>query len=94
MVPLVKVVPSKPRWERIRDRPTHQIVDGQFVLSFTHRFSENRGGTTYFAFCYPWSYTDCQETLEVSCFCLYLISCPCLCVVQICSQRLFQFVPI
>ena len=65
MVPLVKVVPSKPRWERIRDRPVHQTVDGQFLLSFTYRFSESRGGTTYFAFCYPWSYTECQEALEV-----------------------------
>jgi len=36
MVPLVKVVPSKPRWERIRDRPVHQTVDGQFLLSFTY----------------------------------------------------------
>nr|XP_018672540.1 cytosolic carboxypeptidase-like protein 5 isoform X1 [Ciona intestinalis] len=64
MSPLVKTVPSKPRWERIRDRPTHQVVDGQFMLSFTHRFSENRGGTTYFAFCYPYTYTECQEALE------------------------------
>uniref|UniRef100_H2YHN7 Cytosolic carboxypeptidase-like protein 5 n=1 Tax=Ciona savignyi TaxID=51511 RepID=H2YHN7_CIOSA len=64
MSPLVRTVPSKPRWERIRDRPGHQVVDGQFMLSFTHRFAENRGGTTYFAFCYPWSYTECQESLE------------------------------
>nr|CAB3220554.1 cytosolic carboxypeptidase-like protein 5 [Phallusia mammillata] len=65
MGPLVKTVPSKPKWERIRDRPSHQMIDGQFTLTFTHRFMENRGGTTYFAFCYPWSYTESQDALQV-----------------------------
>ncbi|NXG56524.1 CBPC5 protein, partial [Hemiprocne comata] len=40
-----------------------QMVETQFVLSFVHRFLEHRGATTYFAFCYPFSYTDCQEML-------------------------------
>uniref|UniRef100_A0A8C5UHP4 tubulin-glutamate carboxypeptidase n=1 Tax=Malurus cyaneus samueli TaxID=2593467 RepID=A0A8C5UHP4_9PASS len=35
----------------------------QFVLSFVHRFLEYRGATTYFAFCYPFSYTECQDML-------------------------------
>ncbi|NXC46562.1 CBPC5 protein, partial [Penelope pileata] len=35
----------------------------QFVLSFVHRFLEHRDTTTYFAFCYPFSYTECQEML-------------------------------
>lgn len=64
MSPMVKVLPSKPKWERIRDRATYQVVEGQFTLSFTHRFSESKGGTTYFAFCYPWSYSESQEQLE------------------------------
>lgn len=40
-----------------------QMMETQFVLSFVHRFLEYRGATTYFAFCYPFSYTECQEML-------------------------------
>ncbi|XP_028252825.1 cytosolic carboxypeptidase-like protein 5 isoform X2 [Parambassis ranga] len=64
MAPLVRTLPGKNRWERIRDRPTCEIVDNQFVLSFTHRLLEVRAATTYFSFCYPFSYTECQEMLK------------------------------
>lgn len=40
-----------------------QMVETQFVLSFVHRFLEHHGATTYFAFCYPFSYSECQEML-------------------------------
>lgn len=43
---------------------TSQIVDNQFILSFTHRLLEVRGATTYFSFCYPFSYSECQEMLQ------------------------------
>ncbi|XP_041661649.1 cytosolic carboxypeptidase-like protein 5 isoform X2 [Cheilinus undulatus] len=64
MAPLVRTLPGKNRWERIRDRPTNEIVDNQFILSFTHRLLEVRGATTYFSFCFPFSYTECQEMLQ------------------------------
>ncbi|XP_034555144.1 cytosolic carboxypeptidase-like protein 5 [Notolabrus celidotus] len=64
MAPLVRTLPGKNRWERIRDRPTTEIVDNQFILSFTHRLSEVRGATTYFSFCFPFSYTECQDMLQ------------------------------
>ncbi|XP_028996769.1 cytosolic carboxypeptidase-like protein 5 [Betta splendens] len=64
MAPLVRTLPGKNRWERVRDRPTTEIVDNQFILSFTHRLSEVRGATTYFSFCYPYSYSECQEMLQ------------------------------
>ncbi|XP_034018660.1 cytosolic carboxypeptidase-like protein 5 isoform X2 [Thalassophryne amazonica] len=64
MAPLVRTLPGKNRWERIRDRPTFEIVDNQFILSFTHRLSEVRGTITYFSFSYPFSYTECQEMLQ------------------------------
>nr|XP_046228458.1 cytosolic carboxypeptidase-like protein 5 isoform X2 [Scatophagus argus] len=64
MAPLVRTLPGKNRWERVRDRPTSEIVDNQFILSFTHRLSEVRGATTYFSFCYPFSYCECQEMLQ------------------------------
>lgn len=63
MAPVVKVLPQKPRWERIRDRPVCETIDGQFIMSFTYRF-EYRYSTVYFAFCYPFSYTECQNKLE------------------------------
>ncbi|XP_070788272.1 cytosolic carboxypeptidase-like protein 5 isoform X3 [Pituophis catenifer annectens] len=63
MTPLVKTVPVKPRWERIRERPAYEMAETQFVLSFVHRFLDCRGATTYFAFCYPFSYTECQDML-------------------------------
>ncbi|XP_037541026.1 cytosolic carboxypeptidase-like protein 5 [Nematolebias whitei] len=64
MAPLVLTLPGKNRWERIRDRPTTKIVDNQFILTFTHRLLEVRGATTYFSFCFPFSYTECQEMLQ------------------------------
>ncbi|XP_065443454.1 cytosolic carboxypeptidase-like protein 5 isoform X5 [Chrysemys picta bellii] len=63
MSPFVRTLPVRPRWERIRERPTFEMMETQFVLSFVHRFLEYRGTTTYFAFCYPFSYTECQEML-------------------------------
>ncbi|KAM4867729.1 cytosolic carboxypeptidase-like protein 5 isoform 1-T1 [Thomomys bottae] len=64
MAPFVRTLPSRPRWERIRDRPTFEMTETQFVLSFVHRFVEGRGATTFFAFCYPFSYSDCQDLLS------------------------------
>ncbi|KAK7907149.1 hypothetical protein WMY93_015761 [Mugilogobius chulae] len=64
MAPFVRTVPGKTRWERIRDRPTTEIVDNQFILSFTHRILEVKGATTFFSFCYPFSYNECQDMLQ------------------------------
>ncbi|XP_064002565.1 cytosolic carboxypeptidase-like protein 5 isoform X2 [Pogoniulus pusillus] len=63
MSPFVRTLPVRPRWERIRERPSFEMVETQFVLSFVHRFLEHHGATTYFAFCYPFSYSECQEML-------------------------------
>ncbi|XP_072490065.1 cytosolic carboxypeptidase-like protein 5 isoform X2 [Notamacropus eugenii] len=64
MAPFVRTLPTRPRWERIRERPTFEMTETQFVLSFVHRFVEGRGATTFFAFCYPFSYSDCQDLLN------------------------------
>uniref|UniRef100_UPI00398E6391 cytosolic carboxypeptidase-like protein 5 isoform X2 n=1 Tax=Pristiophorus japonicus TaxID=55135 RepID=UPI00398E6391 len=63
MAPFVRTLPGKPRWERVRERPTYEMVENQFILSFMHRFLEYRGATTYFAFCFPFTYSECQEML-------------------------------
>ncbi|XP_077367536.1 cytosolic carboxypeptidase-like protein 5 isoform X3 [Festucalex cinctus] len=64
MAPLVRTFPGKDKWERVRDRPITEIVRNQFILSFTHRLLEVRGATTFFSFCFPFSYADCQEMLQ------------------------------
>ncbi|CAJ0945859.1 unnamed protein product [Ranitomeya imitator] len=63
MAPFVRTVPIRSRWERVRDRPTFQMVENQFVLSFVHRFLDCRVATTYFSFCFPFSYEESQELL-------------------------------
>ncbi|XP_056098808.1 cytosolic carboxypeptidase-like protein 5 isoform X3 [Rhinichthys klamathensis goyatoka] len=63
MAPLVRALPVRTRWERVRDRPTFEMSDSQFILSFVHRLLDVRGVTTYFSFCYPFSYTECQDMM-------------------------------
>ncbi|XP_077408066.1 cytosolic carboxypeptidase-like protein 5 [Vanacampus margaritifer] len=64
MAPLVRTFPGKDKWERVRDRPVIELVRSQFILSFTHRLVEVRGATTFFSFCFPFSYAECQEMLQ------------------------------
>ena len=40
-----------------------QTVEGGMRLSFQHTIAENRRVTTYFAFCYPYSYSECQKKM-------------------------------
>ncbi|XP_051974312.1 cytosolic carboxypeptidase-like protein 5 isoform X1 [Xyrauchen texanus] len=63
MAPFVLTLPVKTRWERVRERPTFEMSDSQFVLSFVHPLLDVRGVTTYFSFCYPFSYTECQDMM-------------------------------
>ncbi|KAI4882983.1 hypothetical protein NFI96_015784 [Prochilodus magdalenae] len=64
MAPFVRTLPVKMRWERVRDRPMFEVSESQFTLSFVHRVLDVKGTTTYFAFCYPFSYTECQDMLS------------------------------
>ena len=61
--PVVRTDPGRTRWERVRDRVTFENGE-QFSISFTYRFLEFRGATTYFAFCFPFTYTECQNMLD------------------------------
>ncbi|XP_014276546.1 cytosolic carboxypeptidase-like protein 5 isoform X2 [Halyomorpha halys] len=58
MTPVYKVVPGKNHWERIKDKPTFNMEDKQFTVSFVYRFGDTRLQTVYFAFTYPYTYTD------------------------------------
>lgn len=45
---------------------THDTEDGVFYIRFTYCFPSNVTANTkvFFAFCYPWSYEECQTQLE------------------------------
>ncbi|CAL7934428.1 unnamed protein product [Xylocopa violacea] len=66
MCPVFKIVPGHLHWERIRDKPTYTLDQkgSDFTLSFIYNAPENPKAITYFAFTYPFSYTDLQNYLR------------------------------
>ncbi|XP_011500290.1 PREDICTED: cytosolic carboxypeptidase-like protein 5 [Ceratosolen solmsi marchali] len=66
MSPVYKVIPGHPHWERIKEKPTisGDEKSNEFILSFIYKTSENSNAITYFAFTYPFSYTDLQNYLK------------------------------
>lgn len=64
MAPVFRITPGRPHWERIRDKPVFTSENNVFTLSFKFRTLENIKSTTYFAFTYPFSYTDLQNYLS------------------------------
>jgi len=66
MSPVYKIVPStKAKWNRIRERTTHEMIDGEFQLTFVHTFSDvYKRNQIYFAFTYPYAYEECQQNLQ------------------------------
>lgn len=64
MTPIIKTVPGRGGWERMRDRSECQMTDEGMMLSFNHYLSESKRTTTYFSFCYPFSYNECQKYLN------------------------------
>ncbi|GLV44189.1 uncharacterized protein CBL_12515 [Carabus blaptoides fortunei] len=63
MAPVYKMIPGRPNWERIRDKPTYIVTDNVFILSFKFRMPENIDTMIYFAFTYPYSYSELQTSL-------------------------------
>ncbi|XP_047098849.1 cytosolic carboxypeptidase-like protein 5 [Schistocerca piceifrons] len=63
MAPVYRIVPGRNSWDRIKEKPTFVIEDNTFILSFKYRTLENLRSITYFAFTYPYSYTDLQNML-------------------------------
>ncbi|KMQ91458.1 cytosolic carboxypeptidase-like protein 5 protein [Lasius niger] len=66
MCPVFKIVPGHLHWERIREKPTFTLDQrgSDFTLSFLYYTPENSKAVTYFAFTYPFSYTDLQNYLR------------------------------
>ncbi|XP_056630147.1 cytosolic carboxypeptidase-like protein 5 isoform X3 [Diorhabda sublineata] len=63
MAPVYRIIPGKPRWDRISDKPTHSLNDDIFTLSFKFRTPENLDSIVYFAFTYPFSVTELEKML-------------------------------
>ncbi|XP_067208882.1 cytosolic carboxypeptidase-like protein 5 isoform X1 [Linepithema humile] len=66
MCPVFKIVPGHLHWERIREKPTYTLDQkgNDFTLSFLYHTPENSKAISYFAFTYPFSYTDLQNYLR------------------------------
>ncbi|XP_017877707.1 cytosolic carboxypeptidase-like protein 5 isoform X2 [Ceratina calcarata] len=66
MCPVFKTIPGHLHWQRIHDKPTYSMDQkgNDFTLSFTYNAPENLKAITYFAFTYPFSYTDLQNYLK------------------------------
>ena len=64
MLPVFKTVPGHEKWSRLYGKPVCASLDTNFVMSFIHRMPDKRDTVTYFAFCFPFSYTDCQQMLD------------------------------
>ncbi|XP_050539275.1 cytosolic carboxypeptidase-like protein 5 [Daktulosphaira vitifoliae] len=56
----------KGSWSRIKEIPTYQANEkNEFVLSFSHQPLENSDVLTYYAFTYPYTYSDLCSLLTV-----------------------------
>ncbi|CAK4085995.1 unnamed protein product [Aphanomyces euteiches] len=63
--PVVRSLPSQKKWERLRQGVTYQAdrQTNEFSIRFTYTVAV-AGETVFFAFCYPYSYTDGQRMLR------------------------------
>jgi hypothetical protein len=57
---------SNGKWERVKEKPLFYVTDENFILSFFHKTTENiEDNLTFYAFTYPFTYTEQMELLEV-----------------------------
>uniref|UniRef100_A0A8D8RLD4 Cytosolic carboxypeptidase-like protein 5 n=1 Tax=Cacopsylla melanoneura TaxID=428564 RepID=A0A8D8RLD4_9HEMI len=62
MTPVVRCHSTRNQWERIRDKVSYIYDTPIFIMSFKHKISDTKS-FTYFAFTYPYSYSDLQTYL-------------------------------
>ncbi|KAJ8965625.1 hypothetical protein NQ314_004017 [Rhamnusium bicolor] len=63
MAPVFRILPGKPKWERIFDKPVYSLQNDIFTLTFKFRTPENPENVMYFAFTYPFSYLELEKML-------------------------------
>ena len=57
---------SNGKWERIKEKPMFYVTEENFILSFFHKTTENiEDNLTFYAFTYPFTYTEQIDLLEV-----------------------------
>lgn len=52
------------KWERIKDKPCYATESDCFYISFIHRANESTDIPYYYAFTYPFTYTECLNMLD------------------------------
>lgn len=63
LTPITKTIPGRGTWERLRSRVDYENVEEGMKITFQISITDNRRLTTYFAFCYPHSYSESQRRL-------------------------------
>ena len=65
MQPVCRSLPSSPAWRRVSQPSSYtgSKAGDDFVLHFSHRIDAPAADTLYFAFCYPYSYTELMARL-------------------------------
>lgn len=57
---------SNGKWERMKEKPTFNVTEENFILSFCHRTQENiEDNLTFYAFTFPFTYTEQLEALDL-----------------------------
>ncbi|XP_055377224.1 cytosolic carboxypeptidase-like protein 5 [Condylostylus longicornis] len=62
MTPVMKVGQNG-HWHRIKDNPTFQNEEENFVISFIHKVQNHPDTEVFYAFTYPFTYRDCLNLL-------------------------------
>ncbi|CAH2004531.1 unnamed protein product [Acanthoscelides obtectus] len=63
MAPVYRVLPGRPRWDRIQDKPVYSLNEDIFTLSFKFRTPESIDSIMYFAFTYPFAYLELEKMM-------------------------------
>ncbi|KAF5276856.1 hypothetical protein FQA39_LY06407 [Lamprigera yunnana] len=63
MAPVYRIIPGKLNWERIKDKPSYQVTNSIFILTFKYKTPDNTDSIVYFAFTYPYSYLELMNML-------------------------------
>ncbi|XP_031618477.1 cytosolic carboxypeptidase-like protein 5 [Contarinia nasturtii] len=62
MHPVIRVGENG-KWERTKHSPVYNVNDNEFVLSFLHKPQTDIATKFYYAFTFPFTYTECQNQL-------------------------------
>ena len=64
MKPVYKSSQSESKWQRIPGKCSYTATDKEFSIQFAHIFNGEPQDKVYFAFSFPFSYTDCTNKLN------------------------------